>query len=166
MNTIDKWADRVYSETDFGRSIATSVSGIIGLAVYLIINDWVIAAFLSIITFPIVRIISTSLNEKINLYAMQRKQKKLSEYTYNGLSSGEKEVIQAFVTAGGTALTYSHVNSLELSAPAIETLIQREIIWNSITADGMRETFALDTEIFDIAQKKRSENIKESELNF
>jgi len=166
LNTIDKWADRVYSETDFGRSIATSVSGIIGLAVYLIINDWVIAAFLSIITFPIVRIISTSLNEKINLYAMQRKQKKLSEYTYNGLSSGEKEVIQAFVTAGGTALTYSHVNSLELSAPAIETLIQREIIWNSITADGMRETFALDTEIFDIAQKKRSENIKESELNF
>lgn len=154
MNTIDKWADRVYSETDFGRSIATSVSGIIGLAVYLIINDWVIAAFSSIITFPIVRIISTSLNEKINLYAMQRKQNKLSEYTYNGLSSGEKEVIQAFVTAGGTALTYSHVNSLELSAPAIETLIQREIIWSSMTADGMRETFALDTEIFDIAQKK------------
>ncbi|MCD8478221.1 MAG: superinfection exclusion B family protein [Sulfurospirillum sp.] len=122
--------------------------------------------FLSIITFPIVRIISTSLNEKINLYAMQRKQKKLSEYTYNRLSSGEKEVIQAFVTAGGTALTYSHVNSLELSAPAIETLIQREIIWSSMTADGMRETFALDTEIFDIAQKKRSENRKGCELNF
>ena len=154
MNTIDKWADRVYTETDFGRSIATSISGIIGLAVYLILNDWVIAAFSSIITFPIVRIISTSLNERINLYSMQRKNRKQSEYTYNGLSSAEKEVIQAFVTAGGTALTYSHINSLELSTPAIETLIQREIIWNSMTADGMRETFALNTEIFDIAQKK------------
>ena len=27
-----------------------------------------------------------------------------------------------------------------------------------MTADGMCETFALDTEIFDIAQKKRSEH--------
>lgn len=153
MSTIDKWADRVYSETDFGRSIATSVSGIIGLVIYLIINDWVIAAFSSIITFPIVRIISTSLNEKINFSSMQKKRMKSAEDAYNRLSNGEKEVIQAFVTAGGTSLTYSDINSLDLSGPAIETLIQREIIWSSMTADGMRETFALDTEVFDIAQK-------------
>ncbi len=155
MNTIDKWADRVYSETDFGRSIATSISGIIGLTVYLITTDWVIAAFSSIIAFPIIRIISTSLNDRINFFAQQRKIKKQTEYTYNELSEGEKEVIQAFVTAGGTGLTYSHMNSLDLSAPAVETLIQREIIWNSMTADGIRETFALDTAIFDIAQKKK-----------
>ncbi|QOY53723.1 hypothetical protein HUE87_07365 [Candidatus Sulfurimonas marisnigri] len=152
-NKIDKWADRVYSETDFGRSIATSVSGIIGLVIYLIINDWVIAAFSSIITFPIVRIISTSLNEKINFSSMQKKHMKSVEDAYHRLSNGEKEVIQAFVTAGGTSLTYSHINSLGISAPAVETLIQREIIWSSMTADGMRETFALDTEVFDIAQK-------------
>jgi len=49
VNSIEKWADRVYSETDFGRSVATSVAGVIGLAVYLIFGDWVIAAFSSII---------------------------------------------------------------------------------------------------------------------
>lgn len=155
MSTIDKWADRVYSETDFGRSIATSLSGIIGLTVYLITTDWVIAAFSSIISFPIIRIVATSVNDRINFFAKQRKIKKQTEYTYNGLSDGEKDVVQAFVTAGGTGLTYSHINNLELSSPAVETLIQREIIWTSMTADSMCETFVLDTAIFDIAQKKK-----------
>ncbi|MGB5677906.1 MAG: hypothetical protein WBN36_08900, partial [Gammaproteobacteria bacterium] len=64
MKSIEKWAERVYAETDFGRSIAISVSGSVGLALYLTTNDWVIAAFSTIITFPIIRIISTGINEK------------------------------------------------------------------------------------------------------
>jgi len=33
MKTIEKWAERVYAENDFGRSIATSLSGAIGLSI-------------------------------------------------------------------------------------------------------------------------------------
>lgn len=61
---MEKWADRVYKENDFGRSIATSFAGLIGLVVYLLSKDWVIAAFTSIITFPIIRIVATDINEK------------------------------------------------------------------------------------------------------
>jgi hypothetical protein len=43
------------------------------------------------------------------------------------------------------------MNNQPVSSAAIESLIQRELLWTSITADGMRETFALDTEIFDAA---------------
>lgn len=65
MNTIEKWAERVYAENDFGRSVATSLSGAIGLAVYLLADDWVIAAFSTIISFPIIRIASTGINKKV-----------------------------------------------------------------------------------------------------
>lgn len=36
MQELNKWADRVYAENDFGRSISTSISGVIGLITYLI----------------------------------------------------------------------------------------------------------------------------------
>ena len=47
MKTVEKWADRVYAENDFGRSIATSIAGLIGLTVYLLAKDWVISASVS-----------------------------------------------------------------------------------------------------------------------
>jgi len=61
VKAIEKWADRVYAETDFGRSVATSGAGVIGLLIYLSYNDWVIAAFSTIIAFPVIRLISTGL---------------------------------------------------------------------------------------------------------
>lgn len=35
-----------------------------------------------------------------------------------------------------------------------ESLQQRELLWTSMTADGMTETFVLDSDIFDIAYEK------------
>jgi len=69
VNTIEKWAERVYAETDFGRSVATSIAGAIGLVVYLLFDDWVIAAFSSIISFPIIRLVSSGLHEKATRHA-------------------------------------------------------------------------------------------------
>lgn len=51
MQILDKWADRIYSETDVGRSVATSSAGVIGLITYLTTSDWVIAAFAFLIVF-------------------------------------------------------------------------------------------------------------------
>jgi hypothetical protein len=53
---FDRLAERLYSETDSARSIATSGAGIVGLIIYLLQRDWVIAAFSAVIVFPIARL--------------------------------------------------------------------------------------------------------------
>lgn len=158
MKAIEKWAERVYAESDFGRSVATSLSGGIGLAVYLFTDDWVIAAFSTIITFPIIRIVSTGINEKVERQKQRKIDKENAQHVYEVLSNEEKEVINSYVRAGGSVLTWGQMNNQAVSSAAIESLIQREILWISMTADGMRETFALDSNIFDIANEKYSES--------
>ena len=37
----------------------------------------------------------------------------------------------------------------------IELQTQRNLLWTSMTADGMRETFVLDAEIFDVGQDRK-----------
>ena len=155
MKSIEKWADRVYAETDFGRSIATSLSGLVGLVVYLATNDWVIAAFSTIIAFPIIRIISTGINEKFE----RKKKRKIDEENardiYDRLSDEEKEVINSFVMAGGSVLTWGQMNKQGVSFSAVESLLQREVLWTSMTADGLTETFVLNSNVFDIANAKK-----------
>ena len=154
MKAIEKWADRVYSETDFGRSIATSGAGIVGLGTYLFFNDWVIAAFSAIISFPIIRLVSTGIHEKVNRRKKHVIEREEAEHIYKRLSEGEKEVVQAFVKAGGSVLTWSQMNNQSVSSASIESLIQREVLWTSVTADGTRETFALSSAIYDIGNEE------------
>ena len=160
MKTIEKLVDRVYFETDFGRSVAVSLTGIVGLVTYLYFYDWIIAIFASIISFPIIRIVSTGLHEKANRNKKRIIEKEEAEHIYNRLSAEEKEVIKIFVNAGGSVLTFSQINNLFVSSTAIESLIQRELLYTSMTADGMRETFVLDTDLFDIGNEKLKEQIK------
>jgi len=49
---FDKIVERLYSEIDSARSIATSGAGVGGLLIYLMQRDWVIAAFSAVIVFP------------------------------------------------------------------------------------------------------------------
>ncbi|WP_020207624.1 superinfection exclusion B family protein [Gilvimarinus chinensis] len=154
MKSIEKWADRVYSEDDFGRGIATSLSGIIGLSVYLLSDDWVISAFSAIIAFPIFRIIASSFNEKHKRKSQRKIDEENAKYSFDKLSEEELNVVKSFVEAGGSVLTWRQVNNLPIPSAAIESLIQRELIWSSVMADGMTETFALDTNIFNLGVDK------------
>jgi hypothetical protein len=154
LNAISKWAERLYSETDFGRSVATSAAGVVGLVVYLAFRDWVIAAFATIISFPIIRLVAARLNEKAMLRAKRRNVREEAEHLYECLSREEKLVVEAFVRAGGSVLTWSQMNRLSLPGPAIESLIQREVLWTSTTADAITETFVLDTSIFDVCRDR------------
>ena len=158
MSTIEKWADRVYAETDFGRSVATSAAGVVGLIVYITFKDWVVAAFSSIISFPIIRLISTGLHEKANRIKKRELEREEAEHIYERLSDGEKDVVRSFVDSGGSVLTWSQMNKQPVSFSSIESLIQREVMWTSMTADGMRETFALNSAIFDIGNEKLRKN--------
>lgn len=154
MKTLDKWAERIYAETDFGRSIATSVAGIVGLSIYLASSDWVIAVFSAVIAFPLVRLIATGIHARAVRRAQGRMEMEEAERIYDRLSEDEKTVVQAFVQSGGSVLTWGQVNQLGLPGAGVESLIQREVLWTSMTADGMRETFALDSSIFDAGQKR------------
>ena len=122
--------------------------------IYIAFHDWVIAAFSSIISFPIIRLVSTGLHEKANRHQKRTIERDEAEHIYSRLSEGEKEVVRAFVNAGGSVLTWSQMNNQTVSFSSIESLIQREVLWTSVTADGMRETFALNSAIFDIGNKK------------
>ncbi|QGW66679.1 hypothetical protein GOY17_18355 [Lysobacter soli] len=151
MGTFDKWVDRVYGETDFGRSVGTSVAGVAGLLVYLYWRDWVIAVFAAVIAFPLARLLSTWLYEKVRRATGRETERERAKATYEALSDEERKVVAAFVQAGGAVLTWTQMNRLQVSGPAIETLVQRDALRTSMTADGMRETFVLDTAIFDAA---------------
>ena len=73
---------------------------------------------------------------------------------FDQLGWEERAVIQAFVWHGGSVITWGECNrSPQLSTAGIESLINRNLVHTSVTADGMTETFALDTQLFDYAQK-------------
>ncbi|MBU0632425.1 hypothetical protein KKA17_07260 [bacterium] len=154
MQELNKWADRVYAENDFGRSISTSISGVVGLITYLFTKDWVLTILSLIIIFPIFRIISSGLHEKYQRNKQKNLKKEDVEQMYNRLSNEEKDVIRAFVNAGGCVLTWRQMNSEQVSSVGVESLIERELLRTSYTADSMRETFVLDSDIFDIDYDK------------
>lgn len=155
MNFFDKWAERLYGETDFGRSVATSVAGILGLIVYLLVADWVVAVFTTVIVFPVVRLFATNHHKK--LLKRSRRQAEIDDanHLYNSLSDEEKIIVMAFVNEGGSVLTWGQINNLKLPSAAMESLINREIISSSMTADGLTETFVLDESIFNIGVRAR-----------
>ena len=154
MKSIEKWAERVYSENDFGRGMATSLSGVVGLSVYLFSDDWVISAFSTIITFPIFRIIASSFNERYKRKSLKSIDEENAKYSFSNLSEEELNVVRAFVDVGGSVLTWGQVNKLPIHSAAIESMIQRKLMWASVMADGMTETFALDTNVFNLGVKR------------
>lgn len=156
MKSIDKLVEKLYEETDVARSVATSFAGAAGLAVYLITRDWVVALFSWLIVFPLARLIAATIHAKRSKRAARRDADTEAKELYSRLSAGEKEVVQAFVTVGGAVMTWSHMNSLSLSGPSVESLMHRGLLSTSMTADGMRETFVLDPPLFDTAVRNGS----------
>lgn len=156
MKSIDRLMEKLYEETDVARSIATPLSGVVGLAAYLFTRDWVIGLFAWLIVFPLARLIAATFHAKHSKRATRREAETEAKELYHRLSAGEKEVVQAFVIAGGAVMTWSHMNSLSLSAPSVESLVHRGLLNTSLIADGMRETFVLDPSLFDAAVRNGS----------
>ncbi|MGL5418739.1 MAG: hypothetical protein ACRDA9_04735 [Plesiomonas shigelloides] len=154
MNSVEKWAEKIYDETDFGKSISVSISGAIGLSVYFWLSDWVVAAFSTIIVFPLFRILTGSLHARYVRHSSHQRVIDEANIIYNKLCDDELDVVKEFVLAGGCVLTWSQVNRLPISSASIETLLQRGVLHSSVMADGMTESFVLDTNIFDIGVKE------------
>jgi len=153
---LTSWAERLYSESDGPRSLATSLAGLIGLGVYLGVGDWVIAVFAAVIAFPLARVLFTWLGSSVEQRLASRRAAEALCSRLAQLSPAERDVVDAFVESGGRVLTWGRVNSLELGGPAFESLRSRGLIDTGMTADSMRETFVLDEEVFDAARQLRN----------
>ena len=149
---IGRWFERIYSESDIGRSIATSVSGLVGLGIYLYYQDWVIGAFALIVAFPIARIVASVLHTRYLKLRQSSENRDETKELFERLSHEEQSVIRAFVRHGGCTVTWNQVNrSQDFTATGIESLTTRDLVHSSVMADGMTETFVLNTDLFDYA---------------
>lgn len=159
MMNIDRWVERIYVERDLGRSIATSLAGVVGLLTYLLLHDWVIAVFSAVIVFPISKILVGAIHSAY----MQRVQEdggiEIARKQFERLSNDEKDVLFEFVRLGGSVMSWGHANKIGLHEPAVSSLIQRKLLFPTMSADGMREAFGVTVEIFDVAQQKFADSI-------
>jgi hypothetical protein len=157
MTAMEKWAERLYSETDVGRSVGTSLAGALGLGIYLKFGDWVIAIFASVIFFPVARLIASAAHKRVTRRSRRRAESESTERIYDRLSDEERTVVSVFVGSGGCVITWGQMNNSSVSANGVESLIQRGLLSTSVTADGMRETFVLDSDLFGVGLRRSRE---------
>jgi hypothetical protein len=145
----------VYSENDFSRSIATAMAGTAGLATYLSIGDVVISVFSAIIVFPFIRIIAGVFHKNWTSQNSKREREKELREKIDSFSDEEKKILRFFVIAGGACVSWGYVNrsGLPFPRPALNSLMARGVVYASTMEDCMTESFVLDTEIFDAAQR-------------
>ena len=65
--------------------------------------------------------------------------------------------MSVFVDSGGCVLTWTQMNNSCASQNGVESLIRRGLLSTSVTADGMRETFVLDPNLFGIGLNRARE---------
>lgn len=138
---IDKWADRIYLEEDFGKNIATTISGLFGLTVYLIQDDFALAAFVTIITFPVVKIITNTFRNKSlkKGEAIEReKTKKEMDQLVKDLTDQERLVIHEFVKYNSSVMSerYIKLNSVFLPDGAVKSLMERGFLTENRFVSG------------------------------
>lgn len=149
---LGRWFERIYSESDTGRSIATSVSGLIGLGAYLYSQDWVIGAVVLIVAFPIARIVASALHSRYVRSRQSSKSQDEMKELFDKLSREELSVLRAFVRHGGCVVAWGEIKWESLfTSTGIESLMSRGLVQSSVRADGMTETFEPNTDLFDYA---------------
>jgi hypothetical protein len=151
----DKLIATIYAEQDFGRSIATTMAGVVGLVTYLLRPDWVIALFAAVIAFPVCRVVFSALYSRWKQKHAESIKRLQAEDLFRKFSPQERQVIEFFVRAGGACVSWSYVNNSNypFPRPAVNSLMARNIVRTSVMEDGMTESFVLDIDTFDMAQQ-------------
>lgn len=149
---FDRLVERIYSESDPGRGVATTVAGATATTIYLYWNDWAVAALIGVTVFPVAKIAASAFYS--NWMRSRRRigdQAEMKEL-FDKLAFEEKHLVQAFVWHGASVMTWGDCNRWEVSRSAIDSLIQRGVASVTQTADGIDEAIALDTGLFDYAE--------------
>lgn len=153
---LDHLIELIYAEHDFSRSLATGLGGIAGLTTYLYHRDWVISGFAAVIAFSISRVVADSLRAEWKSRHHNRTQLAKLNEQFDSYSPEEKEILKFFVESGGSCVSWGYVNNSGRSfpRPALNSLMNRGVVQNSVMEDGMAEAFVLDAAVFDLAQKR------------
>ena len=138
---IDKWAERIYQEEDFGKNVSTTISGLLGLIVYLLMDDFAVAAFITIIIFPVVKILSNTLRnrhlKKSEDVERENARKEMDDIVKN-LTDQERRVIHEFVKYKSSVMSdqYIKMNSVFLPDGAVRSLMERSFLTEQTFLSG------------------------------
>ena len=150
---IAKWFERIYTEKNIGRGVATSVAGIAGLIIWYFSKDWIATVLVLVAVYSTAQIVADPIHHRLTLARQRRDRKKHMEELFDQLGWEEHAVVQEFVRHGSSVVTWGVFNkSQNFSLPGIESLINRGLAQQSLTADGITETFVLDADLFGYAQ--------------
>lgn len=150
---LGKWAERIYKETDFARNLSTAAAGSAGLAMYLYRDDLAVAAFGAAIVFPIVKIVASAAHSHWKETRERDRTKAELMELYHNLGHEELAVVKAFVSHGGTVITWKDCSdSSGFSHAGIRSLINRKLIREGEIGEYGADTLALDTELFEYAR--------------
>ena len=145
---FDRWVERIYSENDPGRGVATTVAGAMATAIYLYSSDWAVAALVGVTIFPVAKIAASGFHA--NWTRKRRRSEDHAEFgeLLDRLGYQERLVVQHFVWHGASVMTWGECNTYDLSRSAINSLIERGLAKEAEEAQGV----AIDTRFFDYAQ--------------
>lgn len=157
--TLDKWMERIYSETNFVTNIAIAAGGGIGLAVYLYFDDVAAGAFVAVTTFPLVKVLATPRYSRWKeSRAQERRDTELKEL-YDNLGHAERSALLAFIGHGTSVLIWKDCDTWSESARAgVRSLMNRKYIREGEIGEYGAETLALDPVLFDYARKRDEED--------
>ena len=155
-----KWLKRIWNEKDNAKSIAAAVGVLAALFVYDYLSErteWerlVYGAGVWVIAFVLVKVVVSEARSHWNVGRERKRSRDERRKLFNSLSREEKAVVQVFVWHGGSVMTWGECEQWpQCSHAGVESLINRGRMHSGVTADGMTETFVLDTELFDCARE-------------
>jgi hypothetical protein len=118
-----------------------------------------------VITFSASRVIADALYAGWKSKQHNRTQLEKLNEQFESFSPEERKILEFFVKAGSCCVSWGFVNNSDLPfpRPALNSLMHRGMIHESVMEDGMTESFVLDAKIFDLAQKRIPHEIGRAE---
>lgn len=154
MIKIHRLVKLIFNENDLGNLFACAVAAVGGGLAWYLYEDFVISACTAIFGLTLTKILASTIYAHFRRLQKHRKNKKRVKDLFESLGREERATVEAFVYSGGSVMTWKETNdSPKASVAGIESLIHRGLIEPSVTFDGMRDTFVLDTELFNYARK-------------
>ena len=85
-----------------------------------------------------------------------------AEKQLSRFSPQEQQVVEFFVRAGGACVSWGYVNNSPwpFPRPAVNSLMARGLLVTSVMEDSMSESFQLDVDLFDTAQRVLADRLQ------
>lgn len=153
---------RMWDEENRGKLIAISVALTAGLIAVLHFGDWdsfsiwsalILGCVVVIIVFPVATIVATALHASWKQSRGRRRSRDKMKKLFENLGGEEEAAIQQCVFRGTSVIRLVEINnSQDLTYEGFESLINRDLAQLTSTALGVKDAYALDTELFNYAQ--------------